>query len=263
MGNNKVRIDYYPKTNHVAKKESNVSVVGGTVDTCSSIPTNIEAITSGVVAKIPVVLAELTLRVNINSIVKLPEFAYEIKDVKKKVKVTQCFLLRDTGMLFIKGFIRKNIQYTTRIGSTNKSLYGDIRHFTADIPFSCTTDVTFNGIQPAPIVNNTSSEFVYSMKQDLMGKDFGTKDKLLSSDTTEYNQISTEYFNELPYCDIIRAQIVEFDEALHPTFPPYKEVPFEERMFDRIEEKMVLDLTLKVLQKRQVAIGPVIAASDY
>lgn len=264
---NRVVVDYYPKTKHTPKHtpkaDAKVSVVGGTVDTCLSTPTNIAAITSGVVAKIPVVLAELTLRVNINSIIKLPEFAYEIKDIKKKVKVTQCFLVPQTGMLFIKGFIRKNIQYATRVGSTLQSFYGDIRHFTADIPFTCTTDVTFNGIPPAPIVNSTSNEFVYNMRQDVAGKDFGTKDKLLSSDLTEYNQVSTEFFNELPYCDLVSATIVELDEALNPTFPPFKEVPFEERMFERIEEKMVLDLTLKILQNRQVAIPPIIGVADY
>lgn len=255
----KVTVDYYPKCTkkHTLGRDAKVSVEGGTMDSCVNTPVDIQAITSGVVAKIPVVLAELTLRVNINSIIKLPEFAYEIKDIKKRVKVTQCFLVRETGMVFIKGFIRKNIQYATRIGSTNKSLYGDIKHFTADIPFTCTTDVIFNGIPPAPVVDSTSNEFVYSMKQDLMGKNFGTKDKLLSSDLTEFNQVSTEFFNELPYCDLVSATIVELDEALNPTFPPYKEVPFEERRFERIEEKMVLDLTIKILQDRQVSIGPV------
>ena len=101
------------------------------------------------------------------------------------------------------------------------------------------------------------------MRQDVAGKDFGTKDKLLSSDLTEYNQVSTEFFNELPYCDLVSATIVELDEALNPTFPPFKEVPFEERMFERIEEKMVLDLTLKILQNRQVAIPPIIGVADY
>lgn len=251
-----VRVDYYPKTKHRPESETKVSVVGETICKCPSTPINIQAITSGVVAKIPVVLAELTVRANISSTIKLPEYACEIKNTKKRVKVTQCFLLDDTGMLFIKGFIRKDIQYSTLTDSINGGFCGGLRHFTADVPFSCTTDVIFNGISPAPILVNTSSEFAYSIKQDLCGQEFGTKDKLLSSDKTEYNQISTEFFNDLPYCDLVSAHIVELDEALNPSFPQLNEKTFEERKFNIVEEKIVLDLTIKILQNRQVTIGP-------
>ena len=251
-----VRVDYYPKTKHRPEGETKASVVGETICKCPSTPINIQAITSGVVAKIPVVLAELTVRANISSTIKLPEYACEIKDIKKRVNITQCFLLNDTGMLFIKGFIRKDIQYSTLTDSINGGFYGGMRNFTADVPFSCTTDVIFNGISPAPILVNTSSEFAYSMKKDLLGEEFGAKDRLLQSNRTEYNQISTEFFNDLPYCDLVRAHIVELDEATNPPFPQLNEETFEERKFNIVDEKIVLDLTIKILQSRQVTIGP-------
>lgn len=257
---NKGKVDHYPqniKCDH-KQKDTCVNVKGEAINMCVNTPTDIEAITSGVVGKIPVVLAELRLQVNINSIIELPEYAYEIKNIKKKVKVTQCLLIRDTGVLFLKGFIRKNIDYSTRNGSNSCSFHGDLKHFTVDVPWTCTTDVVFNGIAPEPVFDNVSREFEYFLQQDLTGPKFGTKDKLLSSDTTEYNQISREYFNELPYCELIRAEIVEFDEALNPTAHCPKEMPFEERKFKKIEEKMVLYLTLKILQNRQVAIPPVV-----
>jgi len=255
---------YYNNETHHDKcfkdhsKDKTLKVEADTVGQCTNVPSDIEAITSGVVAKLPVVLAELRLQVNINSTIELPEFAYEIKNIKKKVKVTQCFLIRETGLLFIKGFVRKNIDYSTRVGSDSRSFHGDIRHLTVDVPFTCTTDVFFNGITPAPIIDNISREFTYFTKQELSGPNFGTKDKLLSSDLTEYNQISTEEFNELPYCELIRAEIIELDEALNPTGFDHKYMPFEERRFKKIEEKMVLYLTIKLLQNRQVAIPPIL-----
>lgn len=268
----KVNVEYSPKVIECqskkdekyskGSKESYVTVKDETISSCINVPTDIEAITSGVVAKIPVVLAELRLQVNINSTIELPEYAYEIKNIKKKVKVTQCLLIRDTGMLFIKGFVRKNIDYSTRSGSNSRSFHGDIRHFTVDVPFTCTTEVFFNGFPPAPVIDNTSREFEYLMQQDLSGPNFGTKDKLQSSDTTEYNQVSTEEFNELPYCELIRAEIVEFDEALNPTEFAHNYMPFEERKFKRLEEKMVLFLTLKLLQNRQVAIPAIGGIAD-
>lgn len=231
-------------------------VKGGTLDTCVNRPARITGLTRGVMAKIPVVLAELTLQVNVDSIIELPEFAYEIKDIKKHLKITQCLLLQNTNMLFIKGFVRKNIQYATRSCSNEKGFCGDIKHCTIDVPFKCTTPISFNGIAPEPVINRTSNEFEYLREQKIFGPQFAEKDRLLSGDMSEFNQESTEYFNELPFCELIRSRIVEFDEFLNPRHPEKCRMPFEEKQFRKIEEKMVIFLTLKILQKRQVAIPP-------
>ncbi|MDF2548818.1 MAG: hypothetical protein K0R93_3716 [Anaerosolibacter sp.] len=238
-------------------KTACVRTTGGTASDCINTPVEITALTTGAVAKIPVVLAELTLQLNVNAIVDLPEPAWEIKRIKKNVKVTQCLIIQDTHMLFIKGYVRKNIDYTTRYCSNSQGICGDIKHCTVDVPFSCTTPVFFNGIVPLPPVPSSSTEFEYFRQQDIYGPRFADKDKLLSGDLSEFNQISTEFFNELPFCDLVSARIVEFDEYLNPTHPSGIKVPFAERYFESIEEKMVIYLTLKIMQNRQVAIPPV------
>ncbi|MFA5523549.1 MAG: hypothetical protein WDA24_04250 [Tissierellales bacterium] len=220
-------------------------------------PVGLAPITSGVVAKIPVVLAELTVQVNIDSINELPEPAIEIKKIKKHLKITQCLLLQNTNMLFVKGFVRKNIEYATLGCSNAKGICGDIKHCTIDVPFKFTTPIEFNGIAPAPVRNRAEAEFEYFRERDIFGPDFADKDRLLSGDLSEFNQTTTEYFNELPFCELISSRIVEFDEYLNPTKPHKATVPFEERIFNRIEEKVVIYITLKLLQKRQVAIGAV------
>lgn len=231
-----------------------VRVRSNTLENCENTPVDIDPITTGVVAKIPVVLAELTLQVNLSSFIRLPESAIEVKDIKKRLKIVQCRLLQNTNVLFIKGFIRKNIDYSTRDCSNYDGVCGDIRHCTVDVPFECTTSVDFNGTDPADLVFNSSSQFEYFRRDDLPG-DFPEKEKLLSGDLSEFNQITTEYLNELPYCEIIQSRIVEFDEFLNRR-PIYDdEAPFEEREFKKIEENMVIFITLKVLQKRQVEIG--------
>lgn len=232
-----------------------VKVKGNTLENCENESVDIDPITTGVVAKIPVVLAELTVQVNVSSLIKLPEPALEIKDIKKRLKITQCRLLQNTNILFIKGFVRKNIDYSTRDCSNYEGVCGDLRHCTVDVPFECTTAVEFNGTDPDDIVFNTKSQFEYFRKDDLPG-DFPEKEKLLSGDFSEFNQITTEYLNELPYCEIISSRIVEFDEFLNRK-PIYDPAPFEEREFKRIDEKMVIYITLKILQKRQVEIGAV------
>ncbi|KXG76120.1 CsxC family protein [Thermotalea metallivorans] len=238
-------------------KTACVRVTGGTTADCVNKPVTITSLRTGAIAKIPVVLAELTLQLNLDAIIDLPEPAIEIKDMKKHVKVVQCLLLQDTNMLFIKGFVRKNIDYTTRSCSNIKGICGDLRHCTVDIPFNCTTPVTFNGIDPLPSVSRTATEFEYFRKQNISGPGFAEKDELLSGDLSEFNQISTEYFNELPYCELVSSKIIEFDEYLNPIRLSSISAPFEEKQFRSIEEKMVIFLTLKILQNRQVAIPAV------
>lgn len=231
-----------------------VDVETETLGDCDNTPVALNPITSGAVAKIPVVLAELSVRFNVRALIDLPEPAIEIKNIKKRIKVTQCMLIQDTNILFIKGFVRKNIDYSTRSCSNYSGICGDIRHCTVDVPFECTTAVTFNGIAPAIPIPNTASEFEY-FRTNHLPNSFAEKDKLLSGDLSEFNQISTEFFNELPFCELISARIVEFDEYLHRERPHNMHLPVGEKLFTKIEEKMVVILTLKILQNRQVAIG--------
>ncbi|WIF94392.1 CsxC family protein [Caminicella sporogenes] len=230
-----------------------VTVKEGVVESCINDPIDITAIEEAVIAKIPVVLAQLKVQFNVSARIKLPENALEIKNIKKKLKITQCLLLENTNILFIKGFVRKNIDYST-IGTFEscEGICGEIHHCTIDIPFECTTPVTFNGFSPAEIVPTSITEFEYFKVQELPSN-FAEKDKLLSSDLSEYNQISTEYYNEMPYCELISSRIVEFDEYIDRK--SILNGSFEEKFFNEIEEKMVISLVVKILQDRQVSIG--------
>ncbi|MEW6696891.1 MAG: CsxC family protein [Bacillota bacterium] len=241
-----------------AKSKSHVAcvnVTGGTQPECVSTTVAITQITGPVTVKIPVVLAELTVQVNMDSMITLPEPALEIKRIKKRLKVTQCLLLQDTNVLFIKGFVRKNIEYATRGCSNKEGVCGDIRHCTVDVPYSCSTPVVFNGAMPATLNTNTREEFEFFRTTDLPDREFAEKDFLLSGDFSEFNQVSQEFFNELPFCELISARIVEYDELINRVRPHNVNLPFEEREFRQIEEKMVLFITLKILQNQQVLVG--------
>jgi hypothetical protein len=248
----------------VHTKAVQVDVTSLDTDSCVNTPEAIAAYGGGAVANVPVVLAQLTVQANVNSVITLPEYAFEIKRIRKHLKVTQCLIIQDTNILFIKGFIRKNIEYATRAASNAEGFSGDIRHVTVDVPFNCTTPVTYNGIAPLPPAASTSTEFQYQKREDIHHPDFSEKDELLSGDLREHNQISTEFFNELPFCDLVSSRIVEFDEQLMPEHPKEKDyvLPFEEKRFRRIEEKMVIFITLRLLQNRLVAVPSVAGADD-
>ncbi len=207
----------------------NIRVTSEAIIDCANEPASINALSAGVVAKIPIILAELTVQVNVNSVIDLPEWASEIKGIKKRLKITQCLLLQNTNTLFIKGVVRKNIKYA-RINHAGSS--GDIRDVSVEVPFKCTTMVVFNGNEPVPIVPNSSVEFEY-------------QEDTRSGDLSEFNQISTAFYNELPFCELTSSRIVEIDEH-----------SCERGLFKSIEEKMVIYLTLKILQYCKVAIPP-------
>ena len=253
-----------------------VNVSGGEITDCVNTPVEINPLLTGAVVKVPAVLAEFTVQFNVNSTIDLPEPVTEIKSIGKRLKITQCLLLQNTNMLFIEGYVRKNIQYATRKCSNSEGVCGDIRHCSVDVPFKCATPVTFNGLEPLPVIPGSTKGFEYLAEFDVEGPQFANKDRLQTADFTEFNQISTEFFNELPFCELISSRIVEFDEFLDPRFlakekyygdkkdkiccDKIAKVPFEEIEFCSIKEKMVIFLTLKVLQNRQVAIPPLLAA---
>ncbi len=240
------------KSNDLVHCKACVDVTGGTVESCTNSPVDIEAINRKVVAKIPVVLAELNIQFNVSALITLPEMALEIKDTKKNLKLTQCMLIQDSSILFLKGYVRKNINYSTIAQApTPEGICGELHHCIVDIPFECTTAVEFNGLCPDEIISNTSQEFEFFRRQALP-KGFAEKDKLLSADLSEHNQVSTEYYNELPYCELISSRIIEYDEYLNRQI--VKGGPLEECVFKDIEEKMVINLVISVLQNRRVKI---------
>lgn len=208
----------------------------------------------GVVSLVPVVLAQFELQVDIVSNDKLPENIIEIKNVDNNIKITQCILIQTTNALFVKGYVRKNIQYTTITCSNSEGTCGDFKHCTIDIPFECSTSIDFNGIDPEPIIPNSKVEFEYYKVTDLPNE-FAEKDKLISGDMSEYNQESTEHFNRLPYCNLVSAKVVEANEYINME-RKNDNLPFEEKEFDEIETKMVLYIELELLQERDVLIPP-------
>ncbi|MEK3854466.1 CsxC family protein [Cytobacillus sp. FSL H8-0458] len=214
------------------------------------------------IIRVPVTLAELTIRTNLSATIHFPEPVLEIKDIKKRVKIVQCKLLIpstfafETGLsLFIKGFVRKNIQYATPCPKSSEcGVLSEMRSFTTDIPFECVSriaDTDFLTLPQRPQFNSRA-EFDFFREQEL-GKGYPEKDHLLSSDLSQFHQVSTQHYNQMPYCELLRSDIVEWDEAIDRR-PLSGNAPFEEGTFQNAVEKMFLQFTVKILQNRQVAI---------
>ncbi len=227
-----------------------------TVPECSSeelIPKGYEC---PVVGKIPVVLAEPVVQVDVESIIQLEEPAFEIKRIKKNVFVNQCTIV-DTGCgksgkLFLNGFVKKNIEFATADCSSedNKSVSGRIRHTTVNVPFSCVTKIHF--ITPPQLSKKGNTEETASFFKEIKEDEFCCQ-KIMGRDPCEMAFEHTEFFNEKIFCELVEAKIFEDDV-------PKDQKPFgcecrNDFIFDKIEEKMVVLIRLKILQKQQVRIS--------
>lgn len=216
-----------------------------------------------IVTKVPVVLAELDLQVDITHTTDFsPDQVVEIKDVKRRLVITQCRLLLPTNKLFIKGFVRKNIQYAggdltiNRESPINGSIGTDLRSRTEHIPFELITEIKDFISKPVLPEKNKRQEFDFMVAQQLpVG--FPEKDELISSDLSQFHQESSQFYNELPYCDLISSNVVEWSEAVNrmPRDPSiHSEFPLGEGTFNMTEDKMVIYFKVKVLQNQQIRV---------
>ncbi|MBA4538015.1 hypothetical protein H1Z61_12940 [Bacillus aquiflavi] len=204
------------------------------------------------IVKIPVVLAETSVQIVVEADIPLTPAASEIKRVLKDAFLTQCKLVpvefeaepvtgttdlfRATrGKLLLEGFIRKNIEYATA------DCNGTLRDRIANIQFSGFADLagdvlTGGDFQAFPVFALSSenrARFINPTNGSLP-----RLDKYLFGNTVNYN--------EQPYCELVTANFIELDFSPCPTDL--------NQTFNTLREKIVLDLTLKVLQVQQVQI---------
>ncbi|MGH4123331.1 MAG: CsxC family protein [Clostridium sp.] len=236
---------------------------------CATVTTQAESITEQmdvdpcvikcgpVVVKIPVVIAETNITIPVEATITLDQTVMEVKRIKKNVFLTQSRLIpfshdsrNCTGILFIAGFIRKNIEYATQTcpSGVNVNVCGDIRHCTVQVPFNFTTRVTF--LRPPIFTENTTPSELEFFTDKLAGCD-ACADPVLGRNPCDQNFYFTEYFNEKPFVELVRADITEIDIHTNPT--SNCQTPTEQR-FTELTEKIVVNLTLKVLQNQQVRI---------
>lgn len=173
----------------------------------------------GTIVKIPVLLQELKVEIPVHAKITFPagEEVLEIKEIKKRLYLTQCRLIhRDgasEGQLFISGFVRKNIQYAANPVNRCNDLLSSMKSLTVEVPFDCVAQIGDFIVPPIGSLSNEKEEFSYYSSEPL-GVGFSEKDRLLGNDLSQFHQNSTEYFNELPYCELVKAEILEVNELI-------------------------------------------------
>jgi hypothetical protein len=215
--------------------------LSGFTNTLTTVAT-LAAITTTI--KVPVVVAEPTIQIPIEAIITLTPAATEIKRVKKNVFLEQVklvpvapftrvpgtdFFNAGRAKLFVAGHIRKNIEYATADCSAA------LRDRIVDIPFSGVTDITSFVNPPQIGINETAEASFLSDNNGLTPR----LDKFFFQNLVKYN--------DQPFGELVAANFFELDFSMAPP-------TLVERTFTNLTEKIVLELTLKVLQNQQIQI---------
>ena len=204
-----------------------------------------------VLAKVPVILAERSVQVDVESKIKLDHPAIEIKRIRKQLFLTQCKLLPSVGKLFLSGYVRKNIEYATSTCGKGDCISGDIKHTTCNIPFDCVTFIPYElGAYP---VFDKNSECAPMQTFDA---------KLMGASPFEQEFDSVQNFNEKIFCELVSVRFTEVDL----TFDDKKELGCgwdNEFEFTKITEKLTMLITIKLLQYQQIPIPGKDADHNY
>jgi hypothetical protein len=211
---------------------------------------------TGAFIKVPLVLAETTLQIVVEADIPLDPPATEIKRVLKDVFLTQCKLvpvgpfteIDDTGFftsagakLFIEGFIRKNIEYAP------KGCNSALRTLTAKVPFSGFADLT------GDLMNLPIFGFGEQRRAQFLNPKHGESPRL-----DKFFFQNSVIYNEQPFCELISAEFFELDFSpnFHDSHDSHNsKCSNSSSSFNKLREKIVTDLTLKVLQVQQIPLN--------
>ncbi|HEX9025049.1 MAG TPA: hypothetical protein VF839_01155 [Clostridium sp.] len=232
------------------------TVSSETLPLCENISHTSELTAGPVTVKIPVILKECTITLNVQSSLKLEDTVLEIKHIRKNAYLNQCRLIPNsendkpnTGILFLAGYIRKNIEYCTKEHNDRGVLNGKLKHTTVNVPFKCTTRITFD---TPPKFKTTNPQEEVEILQTNIKVCNPCEEEITGRDIREQSFRLIEFFNEKVFCELISAEFVEFDILENQTNKECKS-PLEQT-FNNITEKVVLFLTIKLLQNQNVKI---------
>jgi hypothetical protein len=206
------------------------------------------------VIKIPVVLAEREIQIDIEAEFKLQDPYYEIKRIKKDVYLTQCKLLTPSdlnedgnlisGKLFISGYVRKNVEYATADCIEDKIVSGRIAHTTIDVPFTAVTSVQYTN---PPLVNSREAQGEIDFFSSCSCND--CEENIIGKSECEQSFEDNITFNEMPYCELEGVRIIELDLLKDP-IEQFTNSNVE--TYNKVIEKMVVYVRVKLLQLQQV-----------
>ncbi|CDF57273.1 hypothetical protein [Thermobrachium celere] len=178
---------------------------------------------------VPVVISQFKICLQLENSVRFCEPVVCIKASKKTLQLKECKLIPGTKKVFIRGVIKKVLEYASARCQNSKGSSGNIRYLTYIVPFECTTEISY--INPPEIKANKEQKFI-PLEYHFVCEDKG-------------------YFNQNIVCEIIKYKINEL--MCREDIVPVENIKGQD-CFYRMKEKIVLNLHLRLMQNQVVCI---------
>ncbi|MBU3193326.1 CsxC family protein [Clostridium algidicarnis] len=230
------------KENMERKKRCDSIVVDSEVlSTCSSKCHTPMGSTGPLIAKIPVILSDVEVEINVESEIELEKTDItdiNVINIDKEVFVKECKLIPYTNKLFIEGYVQKNIQVSNNDCTNKASEDNKIEYTVINSPFKCVTEIEFF---KKPLYGESYKERLNSLDKNMLCKN-NKEDSWV-----HYSKLYEPVYCEYQYAKILETDI--FDNEDYGT--KYLQ---EEKKCKKILEKMVIFIRIKVIQNQQVFI---------
>lgn len=231
--------------NYISSKESGKAPSVVKADTLP--PSVIKPVHRAGEFKVDVVVAEFDAYINSESIIHLAKPAYEIKRIDKEVFLNEARFVPTKfdyhkgkvieGIVFLQGYLRKNIEYASLTSASKSAIGGEINDTTARVKFLTSVIikdfVNYPIIKPSP-ANETTRYF---------------DKKALGKNTKEADRRTLEILNEPVFAEIEETDVIDADINI-------KGAPIDgftnEELFNKFIDKAVIRIRVKLLQKQQV-----------
>jgi hypothetical protein len=198
------------------------------------------------ISKLPIIIAEKTFGIPIESKFKLKTPALAIKNMKKDVYLTNSTLLpmyegHDTyshskGKLFLEGFVRNKLDFSIAKSSKGNIINLDTESVIIYIPFKCTTLIQYNVPPVLSKLKNLDPIPLYISPN-------------CADNNNEYIKCNIPPIN----CELKGYKINETYTLLDKT-PFNEDFPIEIN-FNAIKENIVINISITLLQEQDVAIN--------
>ncbi|MBW9145449.1 hypothetical protein KTC92_09185 [Clostridium sp. CM027] len=240
------------------KKEGDINTTPDCIyDIRGSINTNPS---KSLVSTFPLIIAEKTIDIPIESTFRLKNAALDIKNMKKDVYLTNSKLIplykKDdispslNGKLFLEGFVRNKVDSSIAKDVHDGIINLDTESLIIYTPFKCTTLIQYK-VPPIFSNQNPLDYIPIYVSLDCLDVNKGYGDYLYKKniECDRYIDCSVPPIN----CEIEKAKIYETYTLVDKT-PFNKDFPIEIN-FNTIKENIIINLSLTLLQEQDVAIN--------
>lgn len=223
--------------------ETDIQIATTILKNCKNTPIDPGGISTNAVASIPIIIADNIVSFSLNSLIKLPEEAHSINSIKNTVKLIDCKFLEEANVLFIRGFVRKNIYYSLDNSSSTSKGHSK-RHYLAYIPFKCTTPVKLKTLNPLYQFNSDNSKFKDNKKHGSSSDVQGNS-----------NKVYEEFFNSRPFCELTGVRIAEQCKYIYKKDNSHPPKALDVKQISTLKNTMTIDLKISILQNLDMYIS--------